>query len=397
MRILIYIPDIDRKLGGIYQYAQALLDLLAQDTRNEYFLFQKIHDPWMEKLANGSNAISLVPRDACTDSAFSYKWNRLKEELNTLLRKANLPALFRISYAIHKVIHKWRIDVLHCPYDLLPEHVNIPMLTTIHDLQELHYPAYFTPEERMERAIFKSSAIDRAGMVLSSYDHVKRDVELFFPVSRGKTKVCLLPMKHLWFAKLEPADHEFAEVNAPFILFPAATWQHKNHKNLLLALKEVKNKDLHLVCTGGKTDYYHKVLRPLIADLSLEDRVNFMGVVGEEKLLALYRRAEAVVVPTLYEAGSFPLMESLLMEIPVICSNVTSLPETIGDSDFTFDPNNPEEIADKINCITEDEAFRSRNVSNARLRGERLLHTDAMDILMSCYKQLQSATADQSA
>ena len=67
-------------------------------------------------------------------------------------------------------------------------------------------------------------------------------------------------------------------------------------------------------------------------------------------------------MPTLYEAGSFPLMESILMGIPVVCSNVTSLPETIGDNQFVFDPNNINDIAEKIIKIWDDENYRADNL-----------------------------------
>jgi hypothetical protein len=75
--------------------------------------------------------------------------------------------------------------------------------------------------------------------------------------------------------------------------------------------------------------------------------------------------AELVVVPTLYEAGSFPLNEAMNYGIPVICSNVTSLPDQIQDKRYIFDPNNIDEMADKMNMMLTDKMARQMNTDNS--------------------------------
>ncbi len=103
--------------------------------------------------------------------------------------------------------------------------------------------------------------------------------------------------------------------------------------------------EIDLVCTGNKTEYF-KTIQSVIDELDLSKAVHFLGIVSEEDLIGLYKNARLVVIPTLYEAGSGPLYEAMRYGIPVVCSNVTSLPETVGNSEFVFNPNNLEEMTD---------------------------------------------------
>ena len=102
----------------------------------------------------------------------------------------------------------------------------------------------------------------------------------------------------------------------------------------------------------------------------------------------MYKKAHGVVIPTKYEAGSFPLIESIFLQIPVICSNVTSLPETIGNSDFTFDPRNENEIIDKLEKIYFDSSYRSASQMNASSRRRSIIETGALETFLKCYRKL---------
>ena len=132
-----------------------------------------------------------------------------------------------------------------------------------------------------------------------------------------------------------------------YVLYPAATWKHKNHISLIKSLRKLRDEgiEIDLVSTGNRTEYF-KTIQSVIDELDLSEVVHFLGIVSEEELIGLYKNARLVVIPTLYEAGSGPLYESMRYGIPVVCSNVTSLPETVGKNEFVFNPNNLEEMTD---------------------------------------------------
>ncbi len=92
--------------------------------------------------------------------------------------------------------------------------------------------------------------------------------------------------------------------------------------------------------------------------------------------------------PYFYEAGSGPLYEAMRYGIPVVCSNVTSLPETIHNNEFTFNPNDQEEILNRIKSGLYDEEFRKRNIQNSRDRMKMLEKNNYSECFINTYKKL---------
>ena len=198
-------------------------------------------------------------------------------------------------------------------------------------------------------------------------------------------------MQDLWFDKI--TNHDKTSINSyqlpdKFLLYPASTWAHKNHLGLLEAIKKLNNPDIKLICTGHPTEHYEKNILPYIESEKLFQQVKFLGIVTDEVLFELYHKCRAVVVPTLYEAGSFPLIESILMGIPVICSKVTSLPDTIGNERFTFDPLNVLDISNKIEKIYFDLDYREENIAQLKIQRKKLINTNAAAKFEHIYKTI---------
>ena len=289
------------------------------------------------------------------------------------------------------LIEKYHIDIIHTPFQSIVKKPNVKSITTLHDVQELYFPQFFSSQQRAYRAVKYKKAIDLADIVIVSYEHVKNDIIKFFDKSQNEIRTILLDMEDLWFNKLKETDiGALNRFNLPtsYLLYPAATWEHKNHLKLLEAIKKLDNSNICLVCTGAKKDYFKDVLKPYIVDNELEKQVSFLGIISDEELFQLYQNCRAVVVPTIYEAGSFPLMESILMEIPVICSNATSLPETIGDSNFVFNPFVVEEISEKIEKIYFDDSYREANTKLLKVQSEKLRYNNAAFKFYETYKDL---------
>ncbi|NNG27418.1 MAG: glycosyltransferase, partial [Ignavibacteriaceae bacterium] len=145
--------------------------------------------------------------------------------------------------------------------------------------------------------------------------------------------------------------------------------------------------DIQLICTGNKTAY-HEIIEGEIGKLNLDKNVKFLGIVPEEDLIGLYKAASLVVIPTLYEAGSGPLYEAMRYFSPVICSNVTSLPYTMGNDNFIFDPNNVKEIADLIKRMLTDDSLKKENINNSKKRMESLSAADYSKNFIDVYKKV---------
>jgi glycosyltransferase involved in cell wall biosynthesis len=146
--------------------------------------------------------------------------------------------------------------------------------------------------------------------------------------------------------------------------------------------------NLKLICTGGTAHHYHAEVLAQVDELKLSDAVLFPGIVPEDELRWLYEHTALVTIPTKYEAGSFPLFEAMLLGSPVICSHVTSLPETIGDRRFLFDPDDTESLASLIFRMLTDNVFRQENLANSATQAERLRRVNAAAYFYDAYRQL---------
>lgn len=391
MNILIYIPELDQSWGGVRQYAVGLLRILEQDTLNTYFVYHNSSDREVLSLLTVATHLRRIQNSDVADTALQSRIIRGKQITNFISRRIRAGSQFEIASLIDKIIAKYRIDIIHCPYQFIPVTNRAKLIVTLHDVQEIHFPDFFTAEERAYRAVHFLDYLRRANGVVVSYQHVKDDLVKYFSVNSESIYVVLLDMGKLWFERY--AENDIVPVNqlnisTPFIFYPANTWKHKNHIRLLQAVALLKDEYgciVNLVCSGHTNDHYKDVLAVEVDKLGLQNQVNFLGVVEEQVLFSLYHQCLGVVVPTIYEAGSFPLVESILLGVPVICSAVTSLPETVGDEDFLFDPLSTESIAAKIMQLWTSEVFRRQSVANSLKVSPKLRHTDALKKFQALY------------
>jgi glycosyltransferase involved in cell wall biosynthesis len=228
-----------------------------------------------------------------------------------------------------------------------------------------------------------------------SFEHVKQDLIKYFCLSESKVFVCPLPYNQI---KLASPNEQEADLYTKkysnlkeFILHPAQTWEHKNHLSLIKAVELIKDKyqrSINVVCTGKKNKFFDETIEKYLISSSVSDQINFMGIVPETELYWLYKNCSLVVVPTLYEAGSFPLLEAMSLNVPVICSSVTSLPETIGDSRFIFDPLNIEQMGELITETLNDEKLRIDNIKNSKTRIENLNTINTFSYILNLWREV---------
>ncbi len=339
-------------------------------------------------------AAVISPRFGPNDQIRQVRSNYLKRWLDGL-------DLDLLHFPTQTILHR----DLQIPYSLtmhgveeLP-HVDLglPFIVTMHDVQELHFPENFTPAQRATRAVHYWKAMEKASKVIVSFDHVKEDLIKFFRLTPDKIHVCPIPFRSISLREPTPtASRSYSEKydrSEPFLLYPSHTWRHKNHAQLLRALKEVQRRsveNLRLVCTGGINHHYHGEVLAQVEALGLEDSVLFTGIVPEDELCWLYQHTALVTIPTRYEAGSFPLFEAILLGVPVICSDVTSLPETINDRRFVFNPEDVEALSNLIFRMISDARLRQDNIANSRAQAQRLRQVNAASYFYQTYRSLLS-------
>jgi glycosyltransferase involved in cell wall biosynthesis len=218
-------------------------------------------------------------------------------------------------------------EVVHYPLTVALPPVRVPRVVTLYDLQHLDLPQMFGRAERAFRAVAYHRSARSAARVVVSSDFVRARAVEKLGLDGSRIRVIAFGIDHDRFS---PS----AEPREPFLLYPARGWPHKNHARLFdaFALLHRERPELRLVLTGGALP-------------AAPEGVEALGHVSGDELVSLYRRASALVFPSLYEGFGQPPLEAMACGCPVACSNAASLPETVGDAARTFDPRSVEEMA----------------------------------------------------
>jgi len=394
MNILYYIPNLSQEWGGVRQYAKGVLEIVAKDTTHKYFIYHNNDDPEIMKILSCySHLIQIKDNDIIFPLRLTGSIIRFAKYWNLFYENLHIGKFIMIPTFIDVLCEQYSIDIIHCPYQYIPHTLKAKLITTLHDVQELHFPDFFTLRTRAARAVIYRDYLFRADKVIVSYNHVKTDLINYFQISENKIDILLIKMNDLWinhFTEDKVINIKNITGGDDFLLYPANTWKHKNHLNLVKAIALLRNEfnlSVKIICTGNKTEHFKKI-NNLIKELNLEKQIIFTGIVSEQILYSLYKSCKAVIVPSLYEAGSFPLYESILLNIPVICSNITSLPETINNEECLFNPFIIEDIAFKIKEVWVGNDFRNRIKANLKIASNDINNNNPLPILQNIYSSL---------
>lgn len=266
----------------------------------------------------------------------------------------------------------------------------IPTVFNPHDLQHEHYPQFFTAVDLARRKYVYLNACRSAAAVVAGSRYTRDDVIRCYHVS--PEKVWTIPFGPATGVHAPPTRDNCEDavrkydLVRPFILYPAQTWEHKNHLRLLEAITRLRRQGVRidLVCTGTRAEPGWSGIQRFIKENALEGQVRFPGYVSSTDLQALYKLSQFVIAPSLFEQASGPMFEAWHADVPVAASNVTSLPEQAGDAALLFDPWSVDDIADAIFRMSEDERLRE----SYRTRGRERLKDFSWDRTAKAYRAL---------
>jgi glycosyltransferase involved in cell wall biosynthesis len=148
----------------------------------------------------------------------------------------------------------------------------------------------------------------------------------------------------------------------PYVLSVGTLQPRKNYIRLMQAfdaLPVARETDFQLLIAGGRGWRYDDVLHEAVQRGA---RVRLVGFVDDADLPALYRHAAAFVFPSLYEGFGLPVLEAMACGAPVVCSNVSSLPEVAGDAALLVNPRDVAALADAMARVLWDDALRQTMV-----------------------------------
>jgi len=328
---------------GLGRYTQKLIENLEKISAsdNQYFVFlrQENFDEYRPK----NKIFQKVLAD--------YRWYSFSEQLN-----------------VPRILNKYNLDLVHFP------HFNVPLLyrkkfiITIHDLILLHFPTtknttlnpIFYWLKFLAYKIVIKSAIRRSKKIIAVSNFTKNDILKHYAVPPEKITITYEAADANGKNSVLSQDKilEKYGIMKPYIMYVGNAYPHKNLEALVLAYREIKNKNLQLVLIG-KEDYFYSRLKRL-AEKERIGNVVFAGFVPDEELDFIYKNSLFYIFPSLYEGFGLPPLEAMAKGIPVAASDILCLKEILGENAFYFDASRKENIFKAITEFSENKELREK-------------------------------------
>jgi alpha-1,3-rhamnosyl/mannosyltransferase len=238
------------------------------------------------------------------------------------------------------------VDAAHHVGGIAPAWRPGPTIVTVHDLQPFALPEHFGTAKRTFTRVVVPPSVRTAARLTTLSEATRDDLARRLGADPAKVRV-IPPGFDPPSASSTPGTragvrrrHDLGD--RPFFLYPAITYPHKGHEDLVRSFAPVaaQRPDTLLVLSGGAGPR-EDALAALIADLGLGERVRRVGRVPEADLDALYREAVALVLPSRYEGFGMTVLEAMSRRCPVLAADATALPEVVGDAGVLVDPDDP--------------------------------------------------------
>jgi glycosyltransferase involved in cell wall biosynthesis len=256
-------------------------------------------------------------------------------------------------------------DLLFVPAHAIPFGWLGKSLTVVHDLAFERHPEAYSPARRSYLQLTTRWAALRCPLLITPSESTRKDLVEIYHVAPERVRVVSLGGGEQAEREVAPAKR-LAELGleGTFVLQVGRIEARKNQAAALAAVERLNG--VTLVLAGPESD------AALSQRLGAASRCRVLGMVDQPMLELLYRRARAVVVPSLYEGFGLPVLEAMARGQIVVAARKSSLPEVGGDAAiYVDDPNDPAELAGALEKAIGDRAVRARLARAARIQAAR--------------------------
>lgn len=289
-----------------------------------------------------------------------------------LIKKITHSKLTKVLNVLFPVAEDFNADFIVSPiYDPILLKYKYKYVFTLHDLQEKYFPQNFTVLQRLWRNFAYQKLTRYSKAIICESDFVKTDIEKYYS-RQSMIEVIQAPQMLNPDAPVGESVIDQYE-DRKYFFYPAYFKPHKNHSRLIqaFALFSEKHKDFYLLLTGSKSNEYKNLVN-LISDLNLCDKVIFVGRLDDGALIKAYKKAFAMIMPSLFESISIPVLEAYMLGVPVCASSIDGVREQVSGQGFLFNPLDYKDISNIMLEMVENEEKREAYKTKALIHSERI-------------------------
>lgn len=288
-------------------------------------------------------------------------------------------------YAFRRALRRDRVQILHCPFYVMPWFVGVPTIVTFHDV--IPFTKY-ADKRGLARLLVCSAyrlAARQSAAILTVSNFSRQDILRVLQVPESKVTVAYDAPGPSAFAA--PASDFYGSEQPYFACMTARHIESKNTATAVRAWKIFRDRTglKHKLLIGGNTT---EAGRRLLAQSGCGNGCRLLGFVPDQQLVSFFRSSEAFIIPSVYEGFGIPPLEAMAAGTPVLSSNAASLPEVCGDAALYFDPFSPEELADLMIRIAKDPDLRLQMIENGKRRVNFFSYQKSAAVILGVYRDL---------
>jgi glycosyltransferase involved in cell wall biosynthesis len=291
---------------------------------------------------------------------------------------------------VPRAVARLRADVVHSLASTAPLAGRCARVTTIHDLNYRLVPESHFGVRGLGMRILVPLAARRSHRVLAVSESTRSDLVRHLRVPRSKIDVAPHGVTVARDGSPTPAAdlrERLGLDDRPVVLSPSAKRPHKNLGRLIRAVAAIPPERRPVLVVPGYRTPHERDLRDLAGELGVAELVRMPPWLPANDLEGLYRMAACVVFPSLYEGFGLPVLEAMAREVPVACSNRSSLPEVAGEAALLFDPEDLHAIRSATERLLSDTGLAARLRAAGRERAATFTWERAAALTVECYRR----------
>jgi glycosyltransferase involved in cell wall biosynthesis len=292
-----------------------------------------------------------------------------------------------LSLLLGTNIRKKKIDVYWGAAHKLPflRVKNVSYVVTVHDLVWKVCPQTMPLMRRLTERFFFPIAIRNADLIITVSQSTANDIVKHFPFCADKIKA--IPLASAIGENNKSKERQID--NTQYVLFVGTIEPRKNIKNMLRAYTALPKylKQKYRFIMVGNMGWGIIKLDELLADLNLTSFAEWRPFVDDQELSALYQNAYCLLFPSFYEGFGLPIVEAQSFGVPVITSNVSSMPEVVAEGGLLVDPCSIEGIKNALEHLLSDTGLRDSLSQRAMINAQRFSWKKTVNTTYSVFSE----------
>lgn len=358
---------------GWFSYETLKRITVAHPEHEFFFLFDR---PYDREFIFSENIRPVVLRPPARHPVLWYLW-------------------FEVS--VRRFLEKRKIDLFVSPDGYIPIRSKIPSIPVIHDINFFHRPEDLPVFTRFYYNYFFPRFAGKAARIATVSEYSARDIVKNYNIDRKQIDVVYNGVNEnfgpLPDGKIKHNRKKLSD-DCPYFVFVGSLHPRKNVTNLLKAydlFREKSNENVKMLIVGEKF-FLTSAIENVMQKMRFREDVIFTGRLEAKELHNVLASALALTFIPYFEGFGIPVIEAMKCGIPVIASNVTSLPEVGGESVLYADPDDIEKVSDLMKLIAEDENVRQSLVKKGFERVELFSWDKTAKKLWNCIEKVLNET-----